>query len=387
MKKIILLFTVILGLTFTFVSCEKKVAEPTYNATATVIPAITTPVAGTEMTLLLADSANPVIFDWTKAEYSISEGVLSSPVYSLYIVQADSSWDNAKELVNTAEISYNSIVFDFNNIMYELGVIPEVPTSMKVKVVSVIGTVEATNVTSEEINFTLTSFEPPVPPPVGPPLYLIGDATDIGWDNNNISLEFTYNVELDVYEIIANLSGGGKFIKAFEVQGQWAPQWGTDVDGTSETGILVYRPTEDEPDPTAIPSPEEAGVYKITFDLTNKVYTVVPFEQSMHIIGDATDAGWDNTQAIPMVAVGIGKFELVANLSSSASEGFKFLVDQGEWAPMYGTEEGAVFESGVLVYRETEGDPDPKSIPPPAVTGSYLIEMDINDMVYTVTPQ
>ncbi len=44
-------------------------------------------------------------------------------------------------------------------------------------------------------------------------------------------------------------------------------------------------------------------------------------------------------------------------------EGFKFLVNQGAWAPMYGTEAGSAFESGVLVYRETEADPDPASPP------------------------
>jgi len=107
----------------------------------------------------------------------------------------------------------------------------------------------------------------------------------------------------------------------------------------------------------------------------------------MHIIGDATEAGWTNTLAIPMEKVAPGKFQLVANLNATATEGFKFLVNQGAWAPMYGTVEGAFFENGVLVYRETESDPDPKSIPPPTSTGSYLIEMDIVQMVYKVTAQ
>jgi len=385
MKKILIITTVILGVVFTFNSCEKNDFEPKLKATATVNPAMTNPTNDMELTLLLADSVNPVVFDWSAATYTISEGTLSNPVYSLSIVQADSSWDMAKELINTTGLTYENIVYDFNQLMLDLGVVPEVPTSMKVKVASIISTVGVTAVDSEEINFSLTTFEPPVPPPVGKSLYLIGDATDIGWDNNNISLPFIYNEEADVYEIIANLSGTG-FLKAFEVQGQWAPQWGTDDDGTSETGILVYRPTEDEPDPVAIPSPE-AGVYKITFDLTNLVYTIEPFEETMHIIGDATEAGWDNTIAIPMVNVGLGKFELVANLNTTGTEGFKFLVDQGAWAPMYGTVEGAAFESGVLVYRETEAVPDPKAIPPPPSTGSYLIEMDIIELTYTVTPQ
>jgi len=54
---------------------------------------------------------------------------------------------------------------------------------------------------------------------------------------------------------------------------------------------------------------------------------------------------------------------------------------------MYGTVEGAFLENGVLVYRETESDPDPKAIPPPTSTGSYLIEMDVVQMTYKVTAQ
>jgi hypothetical protein len=82
-----------------------------------------------------------------------------------------------------------------------------------------------------------------------------------------------------------------------------------------------------------------------------------------------------------------GHFKLVTTLSSDASEGFKFLVNQGAWAPMYGSVEGAELESGVLVYRETGSDPDPVSIPPPSVSGTFLIEMNIMDLTYSVTPQ
>jgi starch-binding outer membrane protein SusE/F len=223
---------------------------------------------------------------------------------------------------------------------------------------------------------------------VAPPLYLIGDGSAVGWNNQDTSLRFTWDNENLFYVIHATLTGGA-YIKAFEVYGQWAPQWGTDGTGTSEGGPLVYRPTEDDPDPAAIPTPADDGDYKITFDLINMVYTIEPsdLETTMHIIGDATLAGWDNTQAIPMDRTGPGKFELLTELNADASEGFKFLVNQGAWAPMYGTVADAAFESGVLVYRETEADPDPSTIPPPATSGAYLIELDIVAMTYSVTAQ
>lgn len=387
MKKINLILALILGIAVFLGSCKKESKDPVMDISSSTAPAISSPASGADIVLTLADSAKAMKFEWSAASYSITDGVsLPLPTYSLLMVLKDTV-DIEKELYNTQDLAYETIVYDLNNQLIAMGIPGDSTRNVELRVVSEIPGVQSSVIVSEVTTVKYTTFKSADPPPVGPPLYLIGDATDIGWDNTNISLPFTYIPELDIYEIVAYLSGGGKYIKAFEVQGQWAPQWGTDEAGTAETGILVYRPTEDVPDPAAIPSPEEPGLYKITFDLTNTVYTVEPFEQSMHIIGDATEAGWDNSVAVPMVAVGVGQFELVTTLSSDATEGFKFLVNQGEWAPMYGTTEGAAFESGVLVYRETESDPDPKSIPPPAATGTYLIEMDINEMVYTVTPQ
>ncbi len=243
----------------------------------------------------------------------------------------------------------------------------------------------ATNTTGtaygEEIQFT-TMEEIPVLP-----LYLIGDGTTTGWDNTNTSLEFTYDSIDQLYQITATLGGGGLYYKALVVPGEWAPQWGTDETGTSVGGPLVYRPNETEPDPLAMPTPAQVGDYLITFDLLNLLYTIedADLAQTMHLVGDATEAGWDNTAAIPMEKIAPGKFHLVANLDADAIEGFKFLVNQGAWAPMYGTIEGASFESGVLVYRETESDPDPRSIPPPETSGDYFIEINIIEMTYAVS--
>ena len=239
---------------------------------------------------------------------------------------------------------------------------------------------------TEIVTFTVTPYTTIVNVPS---LYLLGGATTIGWNNSDTSLQFSYDATTEVYKIVATLSPDDPYYKALEVPGQWAPQWGTDESATWETGPLVYRPTEDIPDPDAIPAPPEEGDYLITFDLVNMVYTVevANIAQTMHIIGDATIAGWDNSLAVPMIKTAPGLFELETMLNADATEGFKFLVDQDAWAPMYGTVEGAAFESGILVYRETEGDPDPKSIPPPATTSTYMIKMDIVGMSYTVTLQ
>jgi hypothetical protein len=68
--------------------------------------------------------------------------------------------------------------------------------------------------------------------------------------------------------------GAGEFLKFIEVLGFWAPQYGTDANGTSTGGILVYRPDENTPDPPAIPAPEAAGTYTITANTNDLTYTI-----------------------------------------------------------------------------------------------------------------
>lgn len=102
-------------------------------------------------------------------------------------------------------------------------------------------------------------------------LFLVGDATPAGWDAG-AAIAFTEGPD-HVFTITTNLnaSGGMKFL---EVQGAWAPQWGTNDKGNAKKGLLVYRPTESVPDPPSIPAPSTAGSYKITVDLTTMQYTI-----------------------------------------------------------------------------------------------------------------
>jgi hypothetical protein len=102
-------------------------------------------------------------------------------------------------------------------------------------------------------------------------LFLVGDATPAGWDAG-AAIAFTEGPD-HVFTLTTNLNatGGMKFL---EVQGAWAPQWGTNDKGNAKKGLPVYRPTESVPDPPNIPAPSTAGSYKITVDLTTMMYTI-----------------------------------------------------------------------------------------------------------------
>jgi hypothetical protein len=111
------------------------------------------------------------------------------------------------------------------------------------------------------------------PAGAAPELYILGDGSLAGWDNTAaLPLSGTGGN----YTITTTLGGAGKYIKFITTLGQWAPQYGTDGTGTSTGGPLVFRPTESEPDPSAIPCPEAAGDYVITVNTNALTYTIAP---------------------------------------------------------------------------------------------------------------
>jgi hypothetical protein len=102
-------------------------------------------------------------------------------------------------------------------------------------------------------------------------LYLVGGGTIVGWDAA-AAIPFTQDPDtLTKFTIVTSLlaEGGMKFL---EVQGAWAPQWGS-YDGGPNGGTLSYRETESVPDPPEIPVPGSAGEYLITVDMTKMKYT------------------------------------------------------------------------------------------------------------------
>jgi hypothetical protein len=102
-------------------------------------------------------------------------------------------------------------------------------------------------------------------------LFLVGDATPAGWDAG-AAIAFAENTP-HVFTLTTSLNAGGG-MKFLEVQGAWAPQWGTNDKGNNKKGILSYRPTEAVPDPPNIPGPSAAGQYTITVDMTTMMYTI-----------------------------------------------------------------------------------------------------------------
>lgn len=103
----------------------------------------------------------------------------------------------------------------------------------------------------------------------------------------------------------------------------------------------------------------------------------------MFMLGDGCSAGWNNGSALPMTG-GDGIYSITTTLT--AGKNIKFITTLGQWAPMYGTDAAGTNTGGNLVYRATESDPDPASIPTPATDGKYCVTINTNNLTYTIAP-
>jgi len=135
--------------------------------------------------------------------------------------------------------------------------------------------------------------------------------------------------------------------------------------------------------------PTVGGTYdfELVIDAVTEIYTLNvkaagAADPEMYMLGDGCAAGWDNTLALPLVEGEENVYSITTELNGTDTY-IKFITTLGQWAPMYGTDENGTVAGGTLVFRETESDPDPASIPSPEA-GTYTITVNLNDMTYSI---
>lgn len=379
MKNLNIILTALIGISL-MTSCEKDQKDPKLDMSLTVAPVITSPANGAAY-ILLKEQADTTLMtcEWTATQYNLDD--LENTKYVLQMDLAGNNFTDPIDLVSTQETSTVTTVGQFNNLL--LGVMeltPDESHALELRVRSFINQVtEYSDVYSEVVTINITPYDDQV---IVKPIYMLGSGTTIGWDNNAaLPMQHIGGGKFARVETIA--TGADMYVKFISVLGAWAPQWGTDAAGTTESGILVYRPTESVPDPPAIPFlTAEAGDYYIMADTLNLVYETFLTSGNLFLVGDATPAGWDAGAAIAFTESAPHVFTLTTNLN--AGGGMKFLEVQGAWAPQWGTNDKGNNKKGVLSYRPNETVADPPSIPGPAEAGQYTITVDMTTMMYTV---
>ncbi len=374
MKKLSILILAI-GL-FSLFSCKKD--ETKVVLSYFTQGQILTPASGTAY-ILVKENKDVLLFTytWDPAAYNLTSDVVK-PTYTLEMDTAGGDFSKAKSLITTQDYSFPITEGSMNDIIlgpYK-GVADQLATfQFRVKS-SLSENNPATNSVSSVITLDITPYSAVVNVA---PIYMLGDATSAGWVNTD-ALEMTYLGDGGKFAVVDHLLAPGKFLKFIANLGAWAPQWGTDAGGTSESGNLVLRPTEAVPDPPAIPGPAVEGDYRIVADTALLTYVVTLTSSELYLVGDGCDAGWTPGNGIAFTKVSPGIFTLTTTLKAG---GLKFLETTAGWAPQWGTDATGTSNFGPLVYRPTESVPDPANIVSPGA-GTYTININLASLKYEI---
>jgi hypothetical protein len=203
-----------------------------------------------------------------------------------------------------------------------------------------------------------------------PNLYILGDATAAGWNNNTTDpIELTKQGE-GIFSRMVFLEGG-KDAKLVMVRGSWDVNWGIpDIGGPFVEG-QNYPLVSGGPN-IKVP---ETGNWIVTVNFITGTFSATKFRapNNMYLVGGSTSADWNPANAIPFVKMSEGMFEVYAYIQT-AGFGFKFL-EQRDWPGDWGMKPG---EPGKLTQ---EGE-DNLNVPE---NGFYRIQLNFFDMSYTLT--
>lgn len=225
-----------------------------------------------DITSILLDASNvdnpAVTISWEEADYNV-------PTEIKYDVQmaTNAEFTDVLSLGTVTKGRPNAItltVNDLNKKASQIGLAPFNWSDVYVRVNSSIGTTNSLAATSNTVVFEIYPF---FTYPFKD-LYLVGNATEADWNNNNENpLLYRDSQNDNLYTYTGRFLSGDMAFKLLEVRGQWQPQWGTN--GGSE--VNVNDGSGDDPGVFSVPT---EGYYSFTIDLAERTFSIDPFDEA-----------------------------------------------------------------------------------------------------------
>ncbi len=336
-----------------------------------LVPITLTPSSAADITLLVANaSSNAISFNWNESGYG--SNVIN---YALQMDVAGNNFATPQIVKYGTNLTSSINVNDLNNFAIAAGIIGGSTKNMEFRIASYLGTTYATRmVYSNVVSIKLTTFTP-----VPPALYIVGDATDGGW-NNPVPLPSQQFSRIDAvsYGIVVKLTAGKSYL-LLPKNGDWGHKYG----GASATGGALL--SDNAVPGSNTPAPATTGMYQIVVNFQTGVYTVTPFTNTipsnLFIVGDATDGGWNNPVPTPsqqFTRIDAVSFGAVVNLTAGKS--YLFLPVNGDWGHKFG---GSSATGGTLL---ADNSVPGSNTPAPSASGLYQIIVNFQTNTYTVTP-
>ncbi|NNV56189.1 SusE domain-containing protein [Limnovirga soli] len=381
MKHISKLFLLSMAAALLFMGCDKVGNLPSYkNGIAPVLSSSTNSVAAAP-----ADSLNNVLtLLWTSPKYETNLLTVK------YVVEIDTAGGNfakasSKTISGDYGISYTAK--ELNNILLGYGFAFGEPHDMIIRVTSSYAN-NNEPYTSNTITVQMTAYK--IPPKIALPtsgkLFIVGDATDGGW-NNPVPVPVQELVQIDetTYGGVFHLNGGKEYL-ILPVNGDWGHKFSVankGLEGLSAGGDFGYDFSDN------FPAPATSGTYAITLDFQKGKFTVVPYTgflpTNLFIVGNATEGGWNNPVPTPSQQfnrINSSVFELTLPLVGAGE--YLMLPVNGDWGNKFSVSNKSLpglDAGGDFGYNLSD------NFPGPATSGTYKVTANFLTQKFSVTPQ
>lgn len=278
MKNIIKIVGAFIMLSFLSIGCKKQIGEiQLLGGTAPVLTASTT----ASMVLNVANKDNPAVtFSWTNPNYQFSTGISSQDVaYTLQIDTSGSNFvnPNLSETTIAKDLSTTLTVGDLNKKLLSMNLQPGSAYTVQIRIRSALANSSAF-LYSNIIRITVTTYlDAAVTPPGTAPsyadgkLYLVGSATNGGW-NNPVPVPTQQFTRIDAthYTITTTLIGGQEYLM-LPVNGDWTVKFGNSCGSNSCNAAAGdnFKTGGDN-----FKGPASNGTYTITVNFISGKFTV-----------------------------------------------------------------------------------------------------------------
>lgn len=374
MKKILNTVVLLTASIFALTSCGPK-EEDTLTLTA---PTLSSDTASVEITEMNDNTA--LTFNWTAASSSLTVN------YALQITSAgDTEFASGTSFDCATALTKSFTSNEIKALMGELGI--------EAESFSLIARVRATSADVEAVNSASLTIAVEINLPVYIPetLYILGNATDFGWNRNKAEQALTKG-ENGLFTWSGNLyattSDGFKFTVLND--GEFVPCYVRDAQAANYW-TLRLNTNLDYSEPDEKFQVEQDGVYSVSLDVVALTISVErtgdipenPDEvviENLYPIGDAMPWSWSQDNAKPMQKIAKNSFRWVGYLLGGKD--FKFLCqNDGNWSPSFNRDASAT-DYWTILYC-ANGSPDDKF--QVEADGYYIIAINADTKAPTIS--
>ena len=378
MKKLFKIFFGAAIVATAFSSCDKaKDLEIAANGNAPVLSS-----SVTSFTPSATDSiTGKITFNWTDAKYA------NDPSTSRYEIEIDSAGRNfatAKTRTVVGKLTDAIIAKDWNNMLFSLGFKIGVPGTLQLRLKSSYNNYNE-RYTSNTIAIGVNPYiiPPKVAVPITDKLFLVGDASQGGWNNPvPVPTQEFAKIDATTWAGVFNLVGNKQYL-VLPLNGDWTNKFSIASTTTAVSGGDFGFNFSDN-----FKGPTTSGMYTITLDFQAGKYFVTPFTgnlpTNLFIVGDATNGGWNNPVPVPtqqLVRQNSSVWKLTMPMVGSKQ--YLLLPVNGDWSNKYAVANNSLAglsSGGAFGYNLND------NFPGPAASGTYTITTNFVTSKFTVAP-